>query len=225
MRQIFICLAVIAGLLAGALPAAAQEAVGGVKGIVQMRSSNASLTAAPSAYPEETNQGGGSVSWNFNSSGDIHPAAGNTVQLIAWDSEALQGLTSDEIEAWYSRETLPKDRRIFQTTTGADGHYKFSNIPAGRYFLVIISRAGSSDTEKNDSPEMAAELQKYLPNWDMYDLFVLGPHFYTVQPVDVKPGKEVSVDHLYKGSIQVVEASAMDTWWQRQQDWQLHHHH
>ena len=57
MKQLFVCLAVIAGILVGALPVSAQEGVGSVRGVVQMKNSNGRLTASPAAYPEENKSG------------------------------------------------------------------------------------------------------------------------------------------------------------------------
>jgi isopenicillin N synthase-like dioxygenase len=221
MKQLFVCLAVIAGILVGALPVSAQDGAGSVRGVVQMKNSNGRLTASPAAYPEENKSG--TVSWKIGSSGDEKPAAGSVIQLIAWNDDALADLTQDEIDAWYMRDVLPQGRHIFETTTDAKGEYHFANVPAGRYFMVTVSRQSSKDAEKTDSAKLAKELKRYLPSWDMYDLFVIGPRFYTVQQVDVQAGKESKANHMFDGSFQMVESDAMADWWQHQHDWQLKH--
>ena len=121
------------------------------------------------------------------------------------------------------RDILPQGRHIFETTTDAKGEYHFANVPAGRYFMVTVSRQSSKDAEKTDSAKLAKELKRYLPSWDMYDLFVIGPRFYTVQQVDVQAGKESKANHMFDGSFQMVESDAMADWWQHQHDWQLKH--
>ncbi len=119
------------------------------------------------------------------------------VHLISQEID-MKRLSSAEIEKWYKNGETPKGKPIFITTLKEDGTYEFSNVPSGRYFLIIV--AGQMDTVGNNDVSRTAlgeKIAKYLPNWDQFELFNIGLNSAVVQEVSVTDDTVSQMDYNF----------------------------
>ena len=115
-----------------------------------------------------------------------------TLQLIPFEGD-LSRLSDDELSAWYKDGVAPANANVFIEKSEEDGAYSFADVPAGRYYIVVIPPG--LDKTGSEATRAEAELQKRLRNWEMYELFTLGMHTYTMQVVDVKDGEDARFDY------------------------------
>ena len=116
------------------------------------------------------------------------------LQLISRATD-MKALTRDELTAWYKDGIAPTDADVFITKSAEDGTYAFTGVPEGRYFLVILMPGGGELTGEPERTEAGQELQKFLPSWDMYQLFTIGMKLYSVHTIDVKPDAVTQFDY------------------------------
>ncbi len=116
------------------------------------------------------------------------------VQLISRAAD-LKALTRDELTAWYKDGIAPMNADVFITKSAEDGTYAFTGVPEGSYFMVILMPGGGTLTGEPERTEAGEELQKYLPAWDMYQLFTIGMKLYSVHTIDVKSDAVTQFDY------------------------------
>ncbi len=116
------------------------------------------------------------------------------LQLISRTAD-MKGLSRDEVAAWYKDGIAPTNVDVFITKTAEDGAYAFTGVPEGKYYLVILMPGGGNLTGEPERTEAGQELQKFLPSWDMYQLFTIGMKLYSVQIVDVKADAVTQFDY------------------------------
>ena len=118
------------------------------------------------------------------------------LQLISRAAD-MKALSQDELTAWYRDGIAPAGADVFITRSAGDGAYSFTGVPAGKYFLVILMPGGGGLTGETDRTAAAQELQKFLRNWDMYQLFTIGMKLYTVRTVDVEADTVTRMDYSF----------------------------
>lgn len=102
-------------------------------------------------------------------------------------------LSDNALEAWYKDGVAPENVSVFIVKSEEDGKYAFTDVPAGSYYLVIVT-PGLAKSAPVQS-RIAQDLSKRLRNWEMFELFTLGMHDYTVQPVEVKDDTVTHFDY------------------------------
>lgn len=183
-------------VMAMALAMPAAEAAGGVNGFIKLRP-ELNFTAMGSGSTRNGERGTAvGIGWSVNGEKGERSARETKVQLIARDVD-LTALAAGEIEDWYQRDIAPAGWPIFLTNTQEDGSYAISDVPEGRYFLVIVAGQmtdGSADPLRTRSGEALAH---HLPQWEQYAAFVIGLNSCAVQEVEVKDGVMTRVDHNF----------------------------
>ena len=185
-------MAALAASLALAMPAA--QASGGVNGFLRLRPELNFTVMGSNATRSGERETAVGVGWSLDGERGARSARARKVQLIASDLHMAE-LTAGEIEDWYQRDIAPAGWPIFLTTTQENGAYEIEDVPAGRYYLVMISGQiddGTADPVRTRSGEALA---KYLPQWDQYAAFVIGLNACAVQEIEVKDGAMTRVDH------------------------------
>lgn len=118
------------------------------------------------------------------------------LQLISRATD-MNALSEAELLAWYKDGIAPTGADIFIAKADENGKYAFTGIPEGSYFLVILMPGGGELSGEADKSSDAAELQKFLRAWDMYQLSTIGMKLYSVQTIDIKPDHMVQYNYDY----------------------------
>lgn len=112
------------------------------------------------------------------------------LELIDADTN-MQLLSDEELIEWYHRGNPPAGRNIFITQTTPDNTFAFNDVPEGEYFLVAV--APYRWYRANPSPDRL-ELEKYLKNWEQFELFTIGSDYCDVKKIKVRAGQKVIAD-------------------------------
>ncbi|MBR2214120.1 MAG: hypothetical protein IJ849_00010 [Selenomonadaceae bacterium] len=139
----------------------------------------------------QTADGRKAVGFNFN--GGPGEQKGLKFQLIDRRVD-LSKLTSEEIHDWYQEEKPPKDYHIFLGQADAQGHYRLENVPAGDYFMVVLL-PGQRDAGLPSADYRA--LKEYLPQWDYFEMSVVGIGSCDAFRVTIRSGGETKADYIY----------------------------
>ena len=116
------------------------------------------------------------------------------LQLISREAD-FSRLSDGELEAWYKDGVAPANVGVFIERSAEDGTYAFAGIPAGSYYLVIIPPGLGDASARPSSARTVEALSKQLRNWEMYELFTLGMHAYTVQAIELKDNDVTRFDY------------------------------
>ena len=121
------------------------------------------------------------------------------VQLIDRNID-MKELVPQEIKDWYEDGKAPAGRNIFLAQTDGKGMYRMENIPAGEYFLVFVL------PDDLDAVILSADykaLRDYLPEWDYFQMAVVGVGDCDAVKVKVQAGKEVVANYIYGAPLPV----------------------
>ena len=189
MRKI---MAALTAALMLAMPITA--ASGGVNGVIKLRP-EMNFTAMGSG-----STGSGSrpptvgIGWDVSGRKPERLQRDTKVQLISQNID-MRSLTEAEIEDWYKNDVAPDGQPIFLTAAQEDGTYEISNVPEGRYYLVIIAGQADDGFSNPLRTRSGDALSRYLPDWDQYAMFVIGMNSCVVQEIEVRDGTMTRADY------------------------------
>ena len=80
-------------------------------------------------------------------------------------------MSQDTLDAWYREKKIPAGQPIFYQETDNEGKFDIKNVPGGDYYLVVVNNYVPG---RGSDSRAVQELQQYLPDYDMFQLFVTG---------------------------------------------------
>jgi len=80
-------------------------------------------------------------------------------------------LSQDTIDAWYREKKVPAGQPIFYQETDTMGNFSIQDVPAGDYYLVVVNNYVPGN---GSDPQAVKDLAQYLPDYEMFQLFVTG---------------------------------------------------
>ena len=104
-----------------------------------------------------------------NKSGN-HAAARAEIWLIGADID-FKKVSADTIDAWYRDKKLPAGQPIYYQQTDEKGRFDIKDVPAGNYYLVVVNNYVPG---RGSDARAVQALADYLPDYDMFQLFVTG---------------------------------------------------
>lgn len=168
-------------------------ASGGVNGFIRLQPDLGFTVMAEGGSRGAGDRGAAGVGWSIG--GEKRKGARSISLHLISRAENLGSLSDQEIEAWYRDGVAPSGRDVFLMHCGEDGRYEFGSVPAGEYFLVIVTNAMSGMDMAPKTSRLSDELQAFLPSWDSFQLFAIGMNQYAVQSVSVSDGVMTRLDY------------------------------
>lgn len=80
-------------------------------------------------------------------------------------------LSQDALDAWYREKKIPAGQPIYYQETDNEGKFTIKDVPGGDYYLVVVNNYVPG---RGSDPKAVQELTQYLPDYDMFQLFVTG---------------------------------------------------
>ena len=112
------------------------------------------------------------------------------LQLIDAKMKA-KTLSEDEIRAWY-RDGLPlADKKVYFARTDAKQHYVFEDVAPGEYYLAAFAPCDDVLWQHSDT---AYELQRFLPDYDQFALFVMRADTMEVLKIKIEGDDRIRAD-------------------------------
>ena len=184
-KILFICL--LAALLALAGVASAAAGTGTVTG-----STHTHGTERAMKITSDQSLSTGGVSWDITAPKNTRPSLRADIYLIGRQTD-FAALPDAELMAWYQQGKVPADAQIYYAQADDKGAYRFSDVPAGDYYLLTLDPYGKEFDEGPIEREAKEELFAKLPHEVEFELYLVGVRTCLVQKIQVAPGEETHV--------------------------------
>jgi len=83
----------------------------------------------------------------------------------------MRKLSADTVDAWYRDKKIPAGQPIYYTKADAKGKFDIKDVPEGDYYLVIVNNYVPG---RGSDLDAVKALETYLPDYEMFQLFVTG---------------------------------------------------
>lgn len=98
-----------------------------------------------------------------------------------------------QVDDWYRSKKIPAGQHIYYAKAADDGTFDFKDIAGGDYYLVIVNNYVSG---RGGDPDALKALQGYMPDYELFQMFITGMSDPTVIRFHLKAEERASFDTM-----------------------------
>jgi len=104
-----------------------------------------------------------------------------------------KNVPGSQVDDWYRSRRIPAGQHIYYTKAADDGTFDLKDVAGGDYYLVIVNNYVPG---RGGDPDALKALQGYMPDYEMFQLFITGMSDPTVIRFHVKADERASFDTM-----------------------------
>lgn len=154
-----------------------------------------SITCSSMAFASEYGKIKGTITWQYNNYIGTKGDNGAKIYIIPTNFD-ITSISLEDEKRYYNYGTIPKDTNLFYAKADGYGSYEIDGIPAGEYYVLIIS-----DNVNKDSRAPMSSFTEYVLKKMCRDLRNAGMSYetavnkHTTKTVQIKVGITTSLSH------------------------------
>lgn len=138
-----------------------------------------------------TMQTSGGIGFDFSKEKKSKPTAAEFWLIDA--NVNWKNVPGSQVDDWYRSRKIPVGQHIYYTKAADDGTFDLKDVAGGDYYLVIVNNYVPG---RGGDPDALKALQGYMPDYEMFQLFITGMSDPTVIRFHVKADERASFDTM-----------------------------
>ncbi|SDO14827.1 hypothetical protein SAMN04487897_1094 [Paenibacillus sp. yr247] len=136
----------------------------------------------------------GTVTWQYNNFIGTKPDVGAQIYLIPTDFDS-DSITESEAKLFTLIGSIPENTKLNYVKANGYGNYELNSVPAGSYYVVIVSEKTRRNLNENLSEYVTSVLKPLMKDWDNFSTFRLKSNKHELKRIEIKTNETLDVSY------------------------------